>query len=82
VPLCESIGIKVPAHYDEARQEYIIDYEFPVEYDPAAKRWLFDQPITWQQVFQRWKKRGPMNLTYVEMIQGNKHGTFGGLQWN
>src|SRR5690606_17553255 len=39
VPLCESIGIRVPAHYDEAKGEYVLDYPFPCEYDPEAKRW-------------------------------------------
>jgi ring-1,2-phenylacetyl-CoA epoxidase subunit PaaA len=70
VPLCEGIGIEVPAHRDEAQQEYLIDYPFPCQYDAEAKRWLFDQPLTWDQVFERWKARGPMNAHYVEMIQG------------
>ena len=70
VPLCEGIGIDVPAHYDEQKEEYIMDYPFPCEYDPDEKRWLFDQPLTWEQVFDRWKARGPMNKTYVDMIQG------------
>ena len=70
VPLCEGIGIDVPAHFDEQKEEYIMDYPFPCEYDPDEKRWLFDQPLTWEQVFDRWKARGPMNKTYVDMIQG------------
>lgn len=70
VPLCEEIGIDVPAHKDEEQHEYVIDYPFPCQYDPAAKRWLFDEPITWEQVGERWKARGPMNERYVEMIQG------------
>jgi ring-1,2-phenylacetyl-CoA epoxidase subunit PaaA len=70
VPLCQSIGITVPAHFDETRQEFSIDYPFPCQYDPEAKRWLFDQPLTWDQVFDRWKRRGPMNQRYVEMVQG------------
>jgi ring-1,2-phenylacetyl-CoA epoxidase subunit PaaA len=70
VPLSESIGINVPAHYDEQKEEYIMDYPFPCEYDPDEKRWLFDQPLTWEQVFERWKARGPMNKTYIDMIQG------------
>lgn len=71
VPLCESIGIDVPAHHDEATGEFVIEYPFPCQYDPDAKRWLFDEPLTWDQVFERWKARGPMNQQYVGMIQGN-----------
>jgi ring-1,2-phenylacetyl-CoA epoxidase subunit PaaA len=70
VPLCEGIGIKVPAHHDPATQQYVIDYPFPCQYDPQAKRWLFDQPLSWDQVFDRWKARGPMNARYIEMVQG------------
>jgi ring-1,2-phenylacetyl-CoA epoxidase subunit PaaA len=78
VPLCEEIGIRVPAHFDEDADRYAIDVPFPCQYDPAAKRWLFSEPITWDHVFERWKARGPMNERYVEMIQGR----FGGRAVN
>ncbi|OGU03243.1 MAG: phenylacetic acid catabolic [Gemmatimonadetes bacterium RBG_16_66_8] len=81
VPLCEGIGIEVPAHHDATKNEYVIDYPFPCHYDPEAKRWLFDEPLTWEQVFDRWKARGPMNQRYVEMIQGRADGPFGGRRW-
>jgi len=81
VPLCEGIGIRAPAHHDAARPVYVIDYPFPCQYDPEAKRWLFDQPLTWDQVFDRWKARGPMNQRYVEMLQGHADGPFGGRRW-
>jgi ring-1,2-phenylacetyl-CoA epoxidase subunit PaaA len=70
VPLCESLGLKVPAHWDEAQGAYVLDYPFPCPYDAAAKRWLFeDGQITWDAVFQRWKARGPMNEYYVESVR-------------
>jgi ring-1,2-phenylacetyl-CoA epoxidase subunit PaaA len=70
VPLCESIGIRVPAHWDEARQEYALDFPFPCQYDEDEKRWLFGEgQIGWDQVFERWKGRGPKNRDYVEAIQ-------------
>ena len=51
------VGIDVPAHRDAKSGEYVIDYPFPWQYDPDAKRWLFDEPITWDQVGERWKAR-------------------------
>ncbi len=73
VPLCESIGVKVPAHWDEGRQEFVLEYPFPCEYDEDEKRWLFDEgEISWTQVFERWKGRGPKNKDYVETIQEGK----------
>ena len=73
VPLCESLGLSVPAHYDEEREEYVLEYPFPCQYDPDAKRWLFeDGEITWNDVFQRWKGRGPMNEIYVESVRRSR----------
>ena len=73
VPLCEKIGLDAPAHRDESRGEYVLEYPFPCQYDPAEKRWLFDEgEITWDQVFDRWKGRGPMNARYVESIRRSR----------
>ncbi len=69
VPLCETNGFRVPAHLDgEAR--YTLDYPFPCRYDATAKRWLFEEGgISWDEVFARWKARGPMNEQYVESMR-------------
>jgi ring-1,2-phenylacetyl-CoA epoxidase subunit PaaA len=82
VPLCEGLGLKVPAHFDEGRNEYVLDYPFPCEYDAGAKQWLFsDGEITWEQVFDRWKRRGPMNERYVESVR-RSHGSLQKLMAN
>ncbi len=74
VPLCEGIGIDVPAHYDEEQEAYILEYPFPCHYDAEAKRWDFGGgEITWDRVFERWKGRGPMNERYVESVR-KSHG--------
>ena len=73
VPLSESLGLKVPAHFDEEKQEYVLDYPFPCEYDAEAKHWDFEGgQISWDQVFQRWKARGPMNEWYVESVRKSR----------
>ncbi len=73
VPLCEQLGLKAPAHWDEEKQEYVLDFPFPCRYDAAAKHWLFDEgEISWDEVFVRWKERGPMNEIYVESIQRSR----------
>ena len=72
VPLCEGLGLSVPAHRTQDG-EYVLDYPFPCEYDPEAKRWLFDEGgISWEAVFARWKGRGPMNEAYVESVQRSR----------
>ncbi|MCE2397735.1 MAG: phenylacetate-CoA oxygenase subunit PaaI [Gemmatimonadetes bacterium] len=73
VPLCEGLGIEVPAHWCAESEEYVLDYPFPCEYDPEAKRWLFDEgEIGWDAVFARWKGRGPMNQRYVESVRESR----------
>lgn len=69
VPFCESIGVKVPAHYDEATEKYVLDVPFPCKFDVENKKWLFDQPETWEGVVARFKRRGPQNQEFVEQIQ-------------
>ena len=73
VPLCEELGLDAPAHWDEGKGEYILDYPFPCQYDAAEKHWAFDEgEISWDAVFERWKKRGPMNEIYVESVQRSR----------
>jgi len=73
VPLCEQLGLKVPAHYDDTKGEYVLDYPFPCQYNEVEKRWAFDEgEITWETVFDRWKGRGPMNEIYVESVQRSR----------
>ena len=80
VPLCEELGLDVPAHFDRETGEYVLDYPFPCEYDAEDKRWVFeDGESTWDAVFKRWKSRGPMNEIYVESIQRSRRDVGGWL---
>ena len=73
VPLCESLGLSAPAHYDASADQYVLDYPFPCAYDAEAKHWDFDAgEISWEKVFERWKARGPMNEIYVESVRRSR----------
>jgi len=72
LPFLDEIGVDCPAHYDEEADEYVIDYEFPVAFDEANKEWRFDEPISWDDVIDRWRARGPANEKYVNLIQSGK----------
>ncbi len=70
VPLAESLGLDVPAHYDEETERYVIDVPFPAKFDEDEKRWMFeDGAVSWEDVMGRWRKRGPMNEEYVNHLQ-------------
>ncbi|UAC49843.1 phenylacetate-CoA oxygenase subunit PaaI [Bacillus aquiflavi] len=73
VPFCESIGVKVPAHFDEKSGKYVIDVPFPCKFDVENRKWLFDEPDTWEGVVERFKKRGPQNVEFVKRIQQGAH---------
>lgn len=70
VPLCEELGLNVPARFDDVTQKYIVTCPFPASFDSANKRWeLGKGVISWDDVMKRWKARGPMNDYYVERLQ-------------
>jgi ring-1,2-phenylacetyl-CoA epoxidase subunit PaaA len=70
VPLCERLGFSVPAHLDQAGGRYVIDMPFPMAFDEEHKRWDVERgAISWDEVLQRWRGRGPCNEEFVAMIQ-------------
>jgi ring-1,2-phenylacetyl-CoA epoxidase subunit PaaA len=74
VPFVTQLGFDVPAHFDDASQKWVVDCAFPAAFDEREKRWLLEGgTISWDQVMERWKKRGPKNDEFVAMVQrGNK----------
>lgn len=70
VPLCEELGLQVPAHFDAEQDKYVLDFPFPCRFDAVQKRWFFEEgQISWQEVLERWKARGPKNRDFVEQVQ-------------
>jgi ring-1,2-phenylacetyl-CoA epoxidase subunit PaaA len=70
VPLCDELGLRVPAHYDAQQDQYVLDFPFPSAFDAEGKRWSFEQgPVSWQAVLKRWKARGPKNREFVGEVQ-------------
>jgi ring-1,2-phenylacetyl-CoA epoxidase subunit PaaA len=70
VPFLDEIGIDVPAHFDAARDCYVIDCPFPAGFDEEKRQWLLDDgTIDWDLVLARWRARGPMNRDYVRTLQ-------------
>lgn len=70
VPLCQELGLNVPAHYDAERRSYILDFPFPCRFDADNKRWFFEEGrVSWDEVLKRWKGRGPKNAEFVASVQ-------------
>lgn len=73
VPFCESIGLEVPAHYDEEQEKYVLEFPFPCKFDAENKKYHLDQPDTWDNMIHRFKQRGPNNREFVHRIQRGYH---------
>lgn len=73
VPFCESIKVKIPVRYDDEQQKYVITVPFPCKFDVEKKKWLTDQPDTWEGVIERFKARGTYNQEFVSRIQSGVH---------
>jgi ring-1,2-phenylacetyl-CoA epoxidase subunit PaaA len=70
VPFCQELQLNVPAHFDEAQQQYVLDCPFPAHFDAQNRRWLLeDGACSWDDVLKRWRARGPKNEEYVGMLQ-------------
>jgi len=70
VPLCNELGLRVPAHHEAAPGKYVIDMPFPCAFDAEEKRWLVEKgQTTWEEVLKRWKGRGPKNKEFVGEVQ-------------
>jgi ring-1,2-phenylacetyl-CoA epoxidase subunit PaaA len=74
VPFCEQHGFDVPAHYDDERGEFVIDCPFPMEFDAETKTWNVERGvISWDEVMERWRARGPANERFVRSLQRGYH---------
>ncbi|WP_122088658.1 Phenylacetic acid catabolic protein [Halalkalicoccus subterraneus] len=72
LPLMNELDLNVPAHYDEEADEYVIEYDMPIAFDAENKEWRYNESISWGDVMDRWRSRGPANEKYVELIQSGK----------
>lgn len=68
VPFCEEVGLKVPAHFDEEKNRYVLDYELPILIDEETGEWDF-RKVTWKEKLAQWKRGGPFKIPGLSRIQ-------------
>lgn len=64
----EEMGLDFPAEEDDDGN-YRPTYDFPVAFVEDDKDWRFDESISWDDAFGRWKDRGPANEKHTELLQ-------------
>ncbi len=68
VPFCERVGIKIPAHFDREKGQYVLDYEMPILLNEETGKWDF-RTVTWEEQFAQWKKGGPIKTETFRRLQ-------------
>jgi ring-1,2-phenylacetyl-CoA epoxidase subunit PaaA len=69
VQLCLSVEYDVPARLDEEAGEYVLTCPYPLAFDDEKKRWKVEEgAVSWDQVRDRWKRRGPGAAWCLEQI--------------
>ena len=74
VPYSESVGIRVPAHFDEDVKKYVLDYEMPIYLDEETKQWDYNRRISWKEQLQIWKKGSQYKIPSIARLQVELYG--------
>ena len=69
----EKVGFKVPAHFDEASEEYVIDCPYPMLLNDARTGWSGEE-CGWDEAIAMLKGGGPMRPEVYERIQREEWG--------
>ncbi|MBN9430743.1 MAG: phenylacetate-CoA oxygenase subunit PaaI [Burkholderiales bacterium] len=69
VPFAERVGLKVPAHFDESLNKYVLEYEPPIYLDEATRKWDYSRRITWEEQQKIWKRGSPHKPSSIRRLQ-------------
>ena len=67
-----TIGITAPAHQDPVTGRWLLDFPYPCRFDEERRRWLLDQPVTWDEVLERFRRHGTYRRHYIERLQSGR----------
>jgi ring-1,2-phenylacetyl-CoA epoxidase subunit PaaA len=68
VPFLDDIGVDVPAHETEDG-EVVLEFEWPCAFDWDERTFRYDDPVEWTDVFERWKRGGPIRDQIREELE-------------
>jgi ring-1,2-phenylacetyl-CoA epoxidase subunit PaaA len=74
VPFSEDVGIKVPAHFDQAAGKYVLDYEPPIHLDEETRRWDYTKRMSWDEQLAVWKRGSFWKVPAIRRVQVEKWG--------
>ena len=68
MPFSESVGIKVPAHWDEDEGRYVLDYEPPIALDEETRTWDYATTISWEEQLEIWKRGSKHKVPSISRV--------------
>ena len=72
---CESVGIKIPAHYDTELGKFVLDYEAPIRLDEETRTWDYNDTMSWEEQLKIWKRGSKHKVPSITDVQTESWGT-------
>lgn len=65
----DTVGIKLPVHWNPVENKWDFDHPFPAHFDFEQRVYDWNRPVTWHDVMARWKQGGPHQEEFIEELQ-------------
>lgn len=78
VQFSESVGIQVPALFDEQSGKFVLNYEPPIYLDEQTRKWDYNRRITWEEQFRIWKTGSRHKVPSISRLH---HEVWGAALW-
>ena len=75
VPYSESVGIKIPAHYDAELGKFVLDYEAPIRLNEETRTWDYNDTMSWEEQLKIWKRGSKHKVPSITDVQTESWGT-------
>ena len=75
VPYSESVGIKIPAHYDAECGKFVLDYEAPIRLNEETRTWDYNDTMSWKEQLKIWKKGSKHKVPSITDVQTETWGS-------
>ena len=75
VPYSESVGIKIPAHYDTELGKFVLDYEAPIRLNEETRTWDYNDTMSWEEQLKIWKKGSKHKVPSITDVQTETWGS-------
>ncbi len=69
VPYCESVGIRIPAHFDRESGKYVLEFELPPRFNEETRTWDLNDTVPWDEQLKLWKTGSRWKVPAIHRMQ-------------